>query len=97
MPQLPDVPSVSEYPPLAAYELVNFFGVFAPAGVPEPIMERLHDVLTEALREPGLRQRFEEQGLLVQSMGLAESRRFVTQEAEKFGRIVADAKITVDG
>ncbi|MBX6373406.1 MAG: tripartite tricarboxylate transporter substrate binding protein, partial [Acetobacteraceae bacterium] len=31
MPQLPDVPSVSEYPPLAAYELVNFFGVFAPA------------------------------------------------------------------
>jgi len=97
MPQLPDVPSVSEYPPLAAYELVNFFGVFAPAGVPEPIMERLHGVLAAALREPGLRRRFEEQGLLVQSMGLAESRRFVTQEAEKFGRIVADAKITVDG
>ena len=96
MPQLPGVPSVSEYAPLAAYELVNFFGVYAPAATPEPIMERLHEVISTALREPGLRGRFESQGLLVQSMSLAESRAFVAAEAEKFGEIVRSANITVD-
>jgi tripartite-type tricarboxylate transporter receptor subunit TctC len=97
MPHLPDVPSVSEYGQLANYELVNFFGVFAPAATPEPIMERLHGVVSAALREPDLRGRFEGQGLLVQAMGLEESRRFVAAEAEKFGEIVRTANISVDG
>ncbi len=97
MPQLPDVPAVAEHPPLANYELVNFFGLFAPAGVPEPIMERLHAVVAAALRAPELHGKLEEQGLLVQSMDLAESRAFVEAESRKFGRIVEDAKITVDG
>jgi tripartite-type tricarboxylate transporter receptor subunit TctC len=97
MPQLPDVPSVSEFAPLAAYELVNFFGVFAPAATPEPILAQLHAVLAAALRDPDLRGRFEGQGLLVQSMGLEESRRFVAAEAAKFGEIVRLANITVEG
>jgi tripartite-type tricarboxylate transporter receptor subunit TctC len=97
MPQLPGVPSVSEYAPLAAYELVNFFGVFAPAATPEPIMERLHAVVSAAVREADLRARFEGQGLLVQSMSLEESRAFVANEAEKFGEIVRVANITADG
>jgi tripartite-type tricarboxylate transporter receptor subunit TctC len=97
MPQLPDVPSVSEYPPLAAYELVNFFGVYAPAATPEPIMQRLHAVVLAAVQEPGLRARFEEQGLLVQSMSLEQSRRFVAGEAEKFGEIVRVANVTAEG
>jgi tripartite-type tricarboxylate transporter receptor subunit TctC len=97
MPQLPDVPSVSEYAPLAAYELVNFFGVFAPAATPEPSMQRLHTAVAGAMAAPELRARFEAQGLLVQSMTLAQSRAFVVAEAEKFGRIVNAAKITVEG
>ncbi len=96
MPQLPGVPSVSEYTPLAAYELVNFFGVFAPAATPEPILRRIHGVLAGAMRDPALRGRFEEQGLLVQAMGLDESRAFVTAEAEKFGDIVRRANITAE-
>ena len=97
MPQLPEVPAVSEYPPLAAYELVNFFGLFAPAATPDGLVERLHGVVAAALREPGLRAKFEEQGLLVQSMGAEESRRFVAAESAKFGRIVEEAKITAEG
>ena len=33
---LPDVPAIAEYPPLAGFELVNFFGFFAPAGTAGP-------------------------------------------------------------
>jgi tripartite-type tricarboxylate transporter receptor subunit TctC len=96
MPQLPNVPAVAEYAPLARYELVNYFGVFAPAAMPEPIMQRLHAVVSAAVREPDLRKRFEDQGLLVQSMSLAESRDFVAGEAEKFGEIVRTANVTID-
>ena len=97
MPQLPDAPAVAEYAPLAAYELVNFFGVWAPAATPEPILQQLHDVVAAAVRDPDLRARFEGQGLLVQSMSLAESQAFVTAESQKFGRIVEEAKISAEG
>jgi tripartite-type tricarboxylate transporter receptor subunit TctC len=96
MPQLPGVAAVAEYAPLAQYELVNFFGVFAPAATPEPVMQRLHEVVSAAVREPELRARFEGQGLLVQSMSLEQSRAFVANEAEKFGEIVRVANITAE-
>ena len=35
---LPDVPAIAEHPPLAGFELVNFFGFFGPAGMPDPIL-----------------------------------------------------------
>lgn len=96
MPQLPNVPTVAEYAPLAAYELVNFFGVFAPAATPEPIMERLHAVIAEAVRQPDLKARFEGQGLLLTNFSLAESRDFVANEAQKFGEVVRIANITAE-
>jgi tripartite-type tricarboxylate transporter receptor subunit TctC len=97
LPQMPEVPSVSEYPPLANYELINWFGLFAPGGTPDPIAQRVYEAIAKALQEPELRGKFETQGLLPQPMSPAEYRRFVTGESEKFGRIVRDANVTVDG
>ena len=96
MAQLPDVGAVAEFAPMANYELVNFFGLFAPTAVPEPIMRRLHGIVLSAMREPTLRARFEEQGLQVQGFSLEESQAFMITESEKLGRIVAEAKITAD-
>ena len=96
MAQLPDVASVSEFAPMANYELVNFFGLFAPSGVPAPIMQKLHGIVLNAMREPVLRARFEEQGLQVQGFSLEESQRFMVTESEKLGRIVNEAKITAE-
>jgi tripartite-type tricarboxylate transporter receptor subunit TctC len=97
LPQLPDARPLSAYPPLANYELVNFFGVFAPSATPDPIVERIHGALANALKGPALRGSFENQGLLVQSMSHAESRRFVISAAETFGQVVQQANITVEG
>jgi tripartite-type tricarboxylate transporter receptor subunit TctC len=96
MPQLPGVASVSEHPPMRDYELVNWFGLFGPARLPEEIVARLNAVVEEAIRQPDLRARFETQGLLPQSQTPEEARRFVAAEAEKLGRVVTDARITVD-
>ena len=97
MPQLPDVPAIAEDAALAEYELVNFFGLFLPAAAPDALVERLQGVVAGLLREPALRAKFAEQGLLVQSMDAAELRRFVAAESDKFRRIVEAAAISAEG
>ncbi len=94
MPQLPDAPAVAEYGPMAAYELVNWFGVFGPAGLPEPIVERINAIVEAAVKEPTVRSRMEIQGLLPQSQTPAQARAFVAAEAAKLSRIITDARIT---
>ena len=37
------------------YELLNWFGLFAPTRTPEPVVERLGAAVASALREPVLR------------------------------------------
>ena len=53
MPQLPDVAPLAEAAPeLRGYELLNWFGMFAPAATPEPVIARLNEIVVTALRRP---------------------------------------------
>jgi tripartite-type tricarboxylate transporter receptor subunit TctC len=97
MPQLPNVASVSEFAPMREYELVNWFGLFGPGPLPPAIVERLNRIVDAAVNGPELRPRFDTQGLLVQSQTPAQARAFVVAEAEKLGKVVTDARITVEG
>jgi tripartite-type tricarboxylate transporter receptor subunit TctC len=96
MPQLPDIPSVSEVPGLGTYELVNYFGVFIAAGTAAPIQERLNAALVAMQAAGPVREKLVEQGLLPQTMNLTQARDYVVQESTKFGRLVAEAGITPD-
>src|SRR5688572_13085452 len=51
---LPDVPAIAEHPPLAGFELVNFFGFFGPAGMPDAVLKRLNAAAVQALKDPGM-------------------------------------------
>jgi len=52
VPQLPDVPAIAETFP--GYESTTWVSVFAPAGTPRPIIDRLNAELGNALRDPGI-------------------------------------------
>ena len=94
MPQLPDVPTLAEAgPELKDYELLNWFGMFAPAGTPEPIVYRLNEVVNAGLRDKSIAEKLEVQGIVPRLMTAAEYRAFVNSEAEKFGKIVQLANI----
>jgi tripartite-type tricarboxylate transporter receptor subunit TctC len=94
MPQLPDVAPLSEAAPeLKDYELLNWFGLFAPAGTPEPIVARLNEVVNSGLRSKAIAETLNIQGIVPRTMTAAAYRAFVLAEAEKFGRIVAQANI----
>jgi tripartite-type tricarboxylate transporter receptor subunit TctC len=94
MPQLPDVPTLAEAgPELKGYELLNWFGMFAPAGTPEPVVTRLNAVVNSGLRDKAIAGKLEMQGIVPRIMTAPEYRAFVVTEAEKFGRIVQQANI----
>jgi tripartite-type tricarboxylate transporter receptor subunit TctC len=95
MPQLPNVPSIHEH--LAGYELVNYFGVFGPAGMPAPVVEKLNRAIEAALRDATVRDRFEKMGVLPQSQTAAQAKTFVAGEAAKFEKIITEAKVSVEG
>ena len=52
---LPDVPSVAEAG-VPTYEAVNWWGIVAPAGTPQPIIDKLHAALTAAQDSPEVRR-----------------------------------------
>jgi tripartite-type tricarboxylate transporter receptor subunit TctC len=97
MPQLPDVAPLAEAAPeLKSYELLNWFGLFAPAATPEPIVARLNEIVATGLRDKATAEKLEVQGIVPRIMSPAQYRDFVTSEAEKFGRIVAQANIKAE-
>src|SRR5215471_806067 len=97
MPQLPDVAPLSEGSPgLADYELLNWFGLFAPAATPAPIVARFNEIVTAGLRDRSIAEKLEVQGIVPRVLTPAEARSFVLSEAEKFGRIVQQANIKAE-
>jgi tripartite-type tricarboxylate transporter receptor subunit TctC len=94
MPQLPDVPPLSEGAPgLAGYELLNWFGMFATGGTPQPIVDRLNTIVNTALKDPAIADKLVPQGIVPRPMNAADYKKFVAAESEKFGKIIAQANI----
>jgi len=94
MPQLPDVAPLREgAPSLNDYELLNWFGMFAPAGTPAPILTRLNAISNKALAGETLANKLKAQGIVPKPMSLAEYKSFVEAETAKFGSIIAGADI----
>ncbi|ANN74308.1 Bug family tripartite tricarboxylate transporter substrate binding protein [Bordetella bronchialis] len=74
-PLLPDVPSLNESG-MKGFEVTLWFGIIAPAGVPQDRVARLHQALDAVLRDPGLRAKLTEQGYDVAPTPLAPSKDF---------------------
>jgi tripartite-type tricarboxylate transporter receptor subunit TctC len=97
MPQLPDVAPLAEAAPeLKSYELLNWFGMFAPAATPEPIVARLNEIVGAGLRDKSIADKLEAQGIVPRILTPAEYRAFVADETGKFGKIVAQANIRAE-
>ena len=90
----PDLPTIAETAGLENYALDNWFGLFAPAGTPAPVVARLSDAVAEALADPALVERLQELGGEPMTMDPARFAAFVRTESAHFGRIVSDAGIT---
>jgi tripartite-type tricarboxylate transporter receptor subunit TctC len=90
---LPDVPAIAEYPPLAGFELVNFFGFFAPAGIPDPVLKTLNGAAVKIMNMPEFVSKFRGMGFEPSPTTPGEFREFIRNESAKFAKIIKEAGI----
>jgi len=91
----PDVPAIGEFYP--GYDATIWLGLFAPAGTPEPVMERLRAEVGKALASPEVRQKLNTAGGL-QPLVLKppEFAALIESDAAKYGKLVRELGITLD-
>lgn len=90
---LPDVPALAEHPALAGFELVNFFGFFAPAGIPDPVLRRLNAAATQTMSANDVAARFRGMGFEPAPGSPEQFRTFIRGESAKFAQIIREAGI----
>lgn len=73
----------------------QWFALYAPAGVPKPVMDRLLQETAKALNDPDLRQRFTAAGVDVAPNTPAEMTAVVRRDQEKWGKVIKVAGITL--
>jgi len=92
----PNIPAIAEYKPLAKYQLENWFGLFAPASTPDAVVQKLNAAVTQALKDPDLAKRLQDQGGEPAPMSVQQFREFIHSESKQFQRVVETAQITAE-
>ncbi len=87
---MPDLPTLAESG-LAGYEIGSWQAVFAPAGTPRAIVERLHVEIAKILKQPDVAKRLGDLGLELNGMAPAEFSAFLKAEVPRLGKIVKDS------
>jgi tripartite-type tricarboxylate transporter receptor subunit TctC len=91
-PVLPDVPSMSEAG-VKDYEVLNWFGLFAPAGTPQPIVDRLQAEAAAMFAEPKTREMLTGEGAEPVASKPADFAAFVRAEIKKWDEVGKAAHI----
>jgi tripartite-type tricarboxylate transporter receptor subunit TctC len=89
----PDLPTVNEAAGLKEYELIAFFGAYAPAGTPREVVQKLNDAINSAARSKELIDRFATLGMET-SPGTPEAfAQRTSKEALKWAKAIKEAGI----
>jgi tripartite-type tricarboxylate transporter receptor subunit TctC len=94
-PQLPNVPTLDELG-VKGFEVSTFTGIFGPAGMPAPVVERLHAALRKALAVDSVRDKYRSMGVEVMDMSLAEFAAYVKTDYEKWRLVARERNIVVE-
>ncbi len=81
----PDAPTIAEAG-VSGYEYRGWVGVFAPAGTPKPIIDKLNTEIKKAIDSPELKKRLEEFEPWTMSPQAMAAR--ITSDYEKYGRLM---------
>ena len=95
LPALPDAPTMREVG-FAGIELDAWFGLVAPAGTPDPVLDKLNAAFVQAVRDPQVVKQIIDQGAEPAGNTPAEFAAFIASETERFGKIVRAAGVKGD-
>ena len=78
---------------MPGYEASAWDGICAPKNTPIEIVERLNKEANAGLADPKLKERLTELGNVPMPMSVAEFRKFIADETEKWGKVIRTANI----
>ena len=91
----PEIPTLAEQG-IDGFESVGWFGVFAPAATPKPIVDKLSREISDILKTPEMQKQLRDQGMEPVSTTASEFRAFLVGELDKWGRVVREAGIKAE-
>jgi tripartite-type tricarboxylate transporter receptor subunit TctC len=92
---LPDVPTIAEAG-VPGYDMTNWFGILAPAGLPQPILSRLDAVLRKIVASPDVREFYARQGADPVGAGPDAFARIIRADIPKWEKVVRQSGARVD-
>jgi len=94
-PLMPELPTVSESG-LPGYEAAIWWGIFAPAGTPKEIADRLYKEIAAIMHSDEMKKIFEKQGSEIDLLDSAGFTKFVEAETVKWGKVVKAGNIKAE-
>jgi len=93
-PAAPDLPTLDESG-VPGYDKGGWTGMFAQAKMPDPIIARVYQAVTEVLKDPDTVKVLAEDGLVATATSPEEFNKFVLAEIAEWGRLVREMKLEV--
>jgi tripartite-type tricarboxylate transporter receptor subunit TctC len=91
-PDVPDVPTIAESG-MPGFEVISWQGLCTPAGVSNPILERLRDGLAAVLDTSVTKKLLSDQGMQPKALMAEKFSGFIRSERDKYAKVVKDAGI----
>ena len=91
-PRYPDVPTLNELG-YKDFDLSTWVGVYAPAGTPAPIMEKLNTEIRKAIAAPDTLEYIRSTGSEPGAMDVKEYQKYVGNEFDKWARVIQEAGV----
>ncbi|MGB6320091.1 MAG: tripartite tricarboxylate transporter substrate-binding protein, partial [Xanthobacteraceae bacterium] len=91
---LPDVPTVSQFVP--GFEASSWFGVAAPKGTPDAIIESLNREINAGLADATIKARLADMGGMELAGSPADFGKLIASETDKWGKIIREAGIKAE-
>jgi len=93
---LPDVPALAEQG-FPGFSALAWWGIFAPAGIPRPIMDKFHSELVKVFNQPAIRKQLTETlGMDMTTSSPDETQKFLVSQIERWSKVVRENNIRMD-
>ena len=92
-PAIPNIPTVAESG-LPGFDVIAWFGLYAPAGTPKPVIDKLIAAARHALESPEVKAKFISFGAEAGTLFGSDLGAFQHKEAERWSKVIKDRHIT---
>ena len=90
----PQIPAIAEFVP--GYEASGWYGICAPTGTSDEVVEKLNTATTACISDPNLKSRLLNLGVEPMPMSIANFTKFVADEIVKYAKVIQFAGVKVE-